>query len=126
MLTRLNTIIDAVKDNNANIIKTAKPNIGDFVGYKRTLLEWIALRGYVSQTTSIKTLLAIPYNPYEPQPYQRWTLQGLFDVANEILVAEEFWNFLGGPGTYQDTLDGFEKAGILLKPEIDRKFSEFA
>ncbi|HOU44291.1 MAG TPA: TdeIII family type II restriction endonuclease [Anaerolineaceae bacterium] len=107
-------------------IKTAKPNIGDFVGYKRTLLEWIALRGYVSQTTSIKTLLAIPYNPYEPQPYQRWTLQGLFDVANEILVAEEFWNFLGGPGTYQDTLDGFEKAGILLKPEIDRKFSEFA
>lgn len=25
-------------------LKTAKPNIGDFKGYKRTLLEWIAIR----------------------------------------------------------------------------------
>lgn len=40
--------------------------------------------------------LAIPYNPYEPKPYERWTLKGMLDLKNELKVAEEFWDFLGG------------------------------
>jgi type II restriction enzyme len=69
-------------------------------------------------------MLAIPYNPYEPEPYQRWTLQGLFDLKNEILVAEEFWDFLGGRNTYEELLDLFEKVGIALRPELDAKFAK--
>jgi type II restriction enzyme len=106
-------------------LKTAKPNIGDFVGYKRMLLEWVAIRGVVSPNVQIRTMLAIPYNPYEPEPYQRWTLQGLFDVQNEILVADEFWNFLGGENTYEEVLDVFEQVGIALRPEIDATFAKF-
>jgi type II restriction enzyme len=73
----------------------------------------------------VKTLIAIPYNPYEPEPYQRWTLQGLFDLENEIMVAEEFWNFLGGEETYEQLLNVFEKVGVELRPEIDARFQQF-
>jgi len=63
----------------------------------------------------------IHYNPYEPQPYERWTLQGLFDLNEEVVVGPEFWDMLGGKGTYKDLLNVFEEAGIELRDEIDRK-----
>lgn len=69
-------------------LKTAKPNIGDFVGFKRQLMEWTAIHAAQNPKAKAKTMLAIPYNPYEPEPYDRWTLQGLFDIPNEILIAE--------------------------------------
>lgn len=107
-------------------IKTAKPNIGEIVGYKRTLLEWVAMRAAVNPTPKIYTGLAIPYNPYEPQPYNRWTFQGMFDLPNEIKVAEEFWDFLGGENTYEDLLGVFEEVGLQLRPEIDACFAALA
>ena len=90
------------------------------------LLEWIAIRGALDPKAKVRTLLAIPYNPYEPEPYQRWTLQGMLDLKSEILVAEEFWNFLGGRNTYEELLDVFEQVGIALHPEIDAKFSKLS
>jgi Type II restriction endonuclease, TdeIII len=105
-------------------LKTAKPNLGEFKDFKRMLLEWIAIRGALDTKMKIRTLLAIPYNPYEPEPYQRWTLQGMLDLNDEILVAEEFWDFLGGENTYQNLLDVFEQVGIALRPEIDARFAK--
>lgn len=103
-------------------IKTAKPNIDVFKSVKRQLLEWIAMRGSIdNKIKDISTIIAIPYNPYEPQPYERWTLQGLFDLKNEVLVGKDFWDFLGGVNTYEDLLDVFKKAGFELYEEIDKK-----
>ncbi len=107
-------------------LKTAKPNIDEIVGFKRKILEWVAIRGAINPNPNIYTGLAIPYNPYEPQPYDRWTFQGMFDLPNEIKVAEEFWNFLGGDNTYEQLLGVFEKVGVDLRPEIDKKFASFA
>jgi hypothetical protein len=107
-------------------LKTAKPNIDEIVGFKRKMLEWVAIRGAVSPNSKIITSLAIPYNPYEPEPYNRWTFQGMFDLPNEIKVAEEFWNFLGGEQAYEQLLTVFEKVGVELRPEIDKKFASFA
>ncbi len=45
-------------------IKTAKPNIDVFNKSKQKLLEWVALR-----KKKVTTILAIPYNPYHPEPY---------------------------------------------------------
>lgn len=102
-------------------LKSAKPNINEFTEIKKQLLDWIAIRGSISQPVKIKTILAIPYNPYEPEPYQRWTLQGLFDLKNEVFVGKEFWDFLGGSNTYEDLLDVFREAGLELYDEIDEK-----
>ena len=79
----------------------------------------------MNQNITVKAYICIPYNPEAPNPYSRWTLQGLYDLKNEVLVAEEFWNFLGGKGTFEKLLDIFEQTGIELREEIDKKLAEF-
>jgi len=102
-------------------VKAAKPNINEFTGIKKQLLDWIAMRGSENPEANIKTIVAIPYNPYEPGPYERWTLQGLFDLQQEVLVGPEFWDLLGGENTYEDLLKVFEQAGLELYGEIETK-----
>lgn len=51
--------------------------------------------------------------------------EGHAGFKKEVMVAEEFWDFLSGAGTYTDLLDCFEKAGIELRPEIDAYFGRF-
>ena len=106
-------------------IKTAKPNAGGFKEFKRTLLEWVAVILANKPNAKVNTLIAIPYNPYEPEPYNRWTMRGMLDLENELKVADEFWDFLGGKNTYKDLLDCFERVGIELRDEIDAYFKRF-
>ena len=106
-------------------LKTAKPNAGEFKGFKRTLLEWIAVTLYEKPNAQVNSLIAIPYNPYEPQPYSRWTMRGMIDLVHELKVAKEFWDFLGGVGAYEDLLDCFEQVGIEMRDEIDKYFLRF-
>jgi type II restriction enzyme len=49
----------------------------------------------------------------------------MLDLKEELMVAEEFWDFLGGQGAYIALLDCFEKAGIALRPEIDAYFAQY-
>lgn len=106
-------------------IKTAKPNAGGFREFKRTLLEWVAVTLADKPEAKVNTFIAIPYNPYEPEPYNRWTMRGMLDLPNELKVADEFWDFLGGKNTYKDLLDCFERVGIELRDEIDDYFKRF-
>lgn len=106
-------------------IKTAKPNAGGFKEFKRTLLEWVATTLAANPTANVQTIIAIPYNPYEPQPYNRWTMRGMLDLDNELKVAAEFWDFIGGQGAYTDLLDIFERIGLELRPEIDAYFARY-
>ena len=118
-----------VKSNDGNVhlfdLKTAKPNISNFKDFKRTLLEWIAIFLVKNPNANVHSYIAIPYNPYEPKPYERWTLKGMLDLDNELKVAKEFWDFLGGEKAYLKLLDCFEKVGIELRPEIDEYFLKF-
>ncbi|MBI3755956.1 MAG: TdeIII family type II restriction endonuclease [Deltaproteobacteria bacterium] len=106
-------------------LKTVKPNKGDFISYKRNMLEWLAVFFYQHPKAKANTLISIPYNPYEPEPYKRWTMKGMLDLKKEVKVAEEFWDFLAGEGAYKDLLDCFEQAGIELRSEIDAHFAKF-
>lgn len=116
-------------DRNGKIylldLKTSKPNAGNFIEFKRTLLEWVAAVFTYNNKAEIQTLIAIPYNPYAPKPYSRWTMRGMIDINQELLVAEEFWDFLAGEGTYQELLNIFEKVGIDLRDEIDDYFKQY-
>lgn len=106
-------------------LKTAKPNKSDFQKFKRTLLEWTAAELARKPKVVVNTIIGIPYNPYEPKPYKRWTQKGMLDPNHEILIAEELWDFIGGEGTYTELLDAFEIAGIELRDEIDNYFRKF-
>jgi len=69
--------------------------------------------------------IAIPYNPYHPEPYDRWTLRGLFDIeSKEVMVGADFWNFVASGDGYEELLDVFERAGKELREEIDERFAE--
>ena len=105
--------------------KTVKPNKGDFQKFKRTLLEWSAAELARNPDVVVNALIGIPYNPYEPKPYQRWTLKGMFDLKHDILIAEDLWDFIGGQGSYDALLNAFEQAGIELRNEIDEYFANF-
>lgn len=124
------TKVDIYLENEDSIflidLKTAKPNKGGFKEFKRTLLEWTSIKILQDANKTVKSLIAIPYNPYDPKPYSRWTMAGMIDLKNELLVAEEFWDFLGGKGTYIDLLKCFEEVGIELREEIDNYFSKFS
>jgi type II restriction enzyme len=106
-------------------IKTAKPNAGGFKEFKRTLLEWVAAILAENPKAKVNTLIAIPYNPYDPQPYNRWTMRGMLDLENELKVGKEFWDFIGGKNSYEDLLGCFERVGIELRDEIDAYFEKF-
>jgi len=106
-------------------ITTAKPNMKEFATLKLKLLKWTALRLSQDKNAKVYTRLAIPYNPYHPQPYERWALKGLYDLDNkEILVGEEFWNFIACDNIYEELLDIFQEAGKILRSEIDEKFNK--
>lgn len=102
-------------------IKTAKPNTDVFARSKIKLLEWVARR-----QKRIKVYLAFPYNPYHPKPYNRFSEVGIMDPPKDLLVGEEFWNFLGGDNTYDDLLNMFEVVGIMYKERLIEKFKEIA
>jgi type II restriction enzyme len=52
-------------------------------------------------------------------------LKGLYDLEKgEILVGEEFWNFVAGEDIYEELLDVFQNAGEELRNEIDEKFAK--
>jgi len=102
-------------------IKTVKPNIDVFTKSKVKLLEWTARK-----QKPIKTILAFPYNPYHPEPYNRFTEQGVVEHGKEFLIAEEYWDFVGGKGTYEKLLKIFDEVGKDLKKDIDAKIKEVA
>ena len=49
----------------------------------------------------------------------------MIDLSEELFVANEFWDFLGGENSYEELLSCFERAGIELRPEIESYFSKF-
>jgi hypothetical protein len=97
-------------------IKTVKPNMEDFKEFKRQLLEWVALRN-----APVNTLIAFPYNPYHPEPYERFTVKGLLIPGEEMKVGEEFWNDLAGWPIYEDLLRTFSAVGKSLHNEVMTK-----
>lgn len=102
-------------------IKTVKPNIDVFEKSKTKLLEWVARR-----RMPVKVFLAFPYNPYHPEPYSRFTESGMMDAPNDFLVGDEYWDFIGGKGTFPELLKTFDEVGKEFKDQMNKKFKEIA
>lgn len=125
-LTRVDILLESRKGVFHLLdLKTAKPNAGNFKEFKRTLLEWTAAFLARNPEADVRSAIAIPYNPYEPKPYNRWTIRGMLDLKTQLYVAKDLWDFFGGEGAYEHLLDVFEAVGVELKPEIDARFAKF-
>lgn len=102
-------------------IKTAKPNIDVFSKSKQKLLEWVALR-----KKPVITILAIPYNPYYPEAYSLFTIQGVLDEEKELYVGDKFWDLLGGGKTFDQLLCIFDDIGKEFNEQIQNKIKKVA
>ncbi len=90
-------------------ITTVKPNKEGFNTHTKKLMRWIALRLSTKKEASVNVGVVIPYNPYEPNPYNRWDCQRMF--GTQLYVGEQFWDFVGRDGAYKELLKIFEEVG---------------
>src|SRR3989338_10889294 len=91
-------------------ITSPKPNIKEFVTLKKKLLRWVGLRLSIDKNAKVIVALGLPYNPYHPKPYNRWTKGNMYD-SNQLMVGQYFWNFVAGEDVYEEFIDIFKEVG---------------
>lgn len=102
---------DAEGGENYFEIKSPKPNRGQCWEATERLLLVHALRA--SCAGPVRALYGMPYNPYgEDRAAYAWhhAVQ-LLDIENQVVIGREFWDFVGGPGTYDNLLSLFAEVG---------------
>jgi len=69
---------------------------------------------------------ALPYNPYgSKKQYYKWAFpQRWFDMCADpcVLIGDEFWDFIGGSGTYANFVNEVNKLGKDYRERIYREF----
>lgn len=103
-------------------ITSVKPNKKEFIELKRKLLRWLALRLSQDKNADILAAVALPYNPYHPAPYSRWTKENMYD-DKQLLVGKDFWDFIGGKDSYEEILEICKEVGKDLEDKI-KKFAK--
>jgi hypothetical protein len=96
-------------------IKSGKPNKGQCIEMKERLLTAFAIR----RNEDSYWWWGVPYSPYGSEPYGHSYALPFFDFSNEVKMGRQFWDFLGGDGTFEQLLTVYEHVGARFAPEID-------
>lgn len=68
---------------------------------------------------------ALPYNPYGKRSLYTWSHPARwFDMKNDglVLIGDEFWNKIGGLGTYQTFINSINEIGKVYRDRIYREY----
>jgi hypothetical protein len=68
---------------------------------------------------------ALPYNPYGKRQDYEWSFPARwFDMKNDsvVLIGDEFWDLIGGKGTYQLFVSEINKLGKDYREKIYREY----
>jgi hypothetical protein len=68
---------------------------------------------------------ALPYNPYGNREDYAWSFPACwFDMKHDavVLIGNEFWDKIGGKGTYQAFIDAVNELGREYKDRIYRQY----
>ena len=68
---------------------------------------------------------ALPYNPYGRRQDYAWSFPGRWFNMQEdeaVLIGNEFWDKVGGLGTYQSFIDAINEIGQVYRNRIYREF----
>jgi len=91
-------------------IKSPKPNKGQAIEVTERLLKTQALR--VLGPPRINTYFAMAYNPYGSRAnYKHSFAINHLDMKNQILLEDEFWDIVGGTGTFAELLEIYREVG---------------
>ncbi|MDR2146477.1 MAG: TdeIII family type II restriction endonuclease [Tannerella sp.] len=73
------------------------------------------------------TFYALPYNPYGKRQDYAWSFPARwFDMKNDksVMIGNEFWDFIGGTGTYQLFINEINKLGSEYRQRIYKEYLE--
>lgn len=73
----------------------------------------------------IRHSLVLPYNPYGEREQYEWRFPfRWFNMHKDksVMIGQEFWDFVGGKGTYKMFISEINKLGEEYKPRIYREF----
>lgn len=102
-------------------IKAPLPNSDQTKVSKEKLLKLYAM----TRRPVNEAYFALPYNPYGTRKDYRWSFPARWFNMQEdevVLIGEEFWNKIGGPGTYGSFITAVDELGKGYKERIYREF----
>lgn len=108
--------VDAAGVEHYVEIKTPKPNYDQMKAAKRRILRICAVRHPVP----VRAFVGMPYNPNGRFGTYGWPTTPIYlDPAHDLLVGEDFWNYVGdSPDTYDEMLDCFFEVGRTYKKDL--------
>lgn len=71
------------------------------------------------------TYFALPYNPFKTKENYSWSFpKRWFNMKEDkvVLIGDEFWEKIGGMGTYQSFIDAVNEIGKGYRDRIYREF----
>lgn len=106
-------------------MKSPKPNKDGAVGAVRKLLTAHGVRG--AGPPRVNSYYAMAYNPYGDTRglYTESVARKYLDFNNMVLVGSEFWDFVGGIGTYPEVLELYGIVGRELGPQVWQAITGF-
>lgn len=102
-------------------LKGPLPNSDQTKVSKEKILKLLAMNEHPVDSA----YYALPYNPYGKREQYAWAFpQRWFDMAHDccVLIGDEFWDMIGGTGTYQLFIHEVNKLGAGYKERIYRDF----
>lgn len=99
-------------------IKSPKPNKGQCLEATARLLQIQAIT--YAKYPKTKAYYATAYNPYGigKATYHHSFVLNYMDLVNEVLIGKEFWDLIGGEGTYEEILNIYQEVGKAKGPDM--------
>lgn len=95
-------------------IKTPLPNLDVCAETKKKILTFTTLM----KGKGPRAFLAFPYNPFITRAdYKHGFTNQIMDMSSEVLMAGEFWDTIGGKGTFNKLLLIIEDVGEEIRKE---------
>jgi hypothetical protein len=85
-------------------IKTPLPNLDIAAESKKKMLYFLAMKSR-ERVTDPHAFLALYYNPFlSKERYRHSFTRQIMDMDKEVLLGDEFWDYIGGRGTFEEML----------------------
>jgi type II restriction enzyme len=103
-------------------MKGPDPNKKEVRAAKEDLLNIVAMKKRDIKLEDFNKNVIIIFGVYynnKDDAYKNWKVSPMFEQGTGLLVQEEFWDLLGGKGTYKDLLNILEEVKKEISPLIE-------
>ena len=93
-------------------LKTPLPNLDIAAESKKKMLYFLAMMDKQNMPGA-KAVLGLTYNPrITRERYDHNYTRRIMDMENEVLIGSELWDYIGGPGAYNELLEIIEEINL--------------